>query len=357
MKVVTSIALLFLLTATIPVHAADPVPVNAVTLDSARPTVDLRLTGTLTAERSARLSSRVDGLVARVYTDAGRRVKAGETLLEIDATMAKLALERARADAAQALTQRDENRRLLEEAKRLAADRHLPQSTVDTREAEARLADAALASAEAAAREQAELVRRHALVAPFEGVVASKLTESGEWVTRGTAVLELVATDRVRLDVYAPQERFRDVKEGATVQVSPDALPGRTLTGRIAALVPVTDRNTRNFLVRILVDDPEHALPPGTSATASIRVTRESGPAVIVPRDALLRHADGGHSVMIVGEGEKGVAVSRRRNVTIGTVAGTGVEVLAGLDGSERVIVRGNESLRDGQPVRVVGGT
>jgi RND family efflux transporter MFP subunit len=206
-------------------------------------------------------------------------------------------------------------------------------------------------------REQAELVRRHSLVAPFDGVVARKLTESGEWVTRGTPVLELVATDRVRLDVYAPQERFRDVKEGATVQVSPDALPGRTLAGRIAALVPATDRNTRNFLVRILVDDPEYALPPGTSATATIRIAREGGAGVVVPRDALLRHADGGHSVMVVDEDEKGVAVGRRRNIRIGTIAGDGVEVVAGLDGSERVIVRGNESLRDGQPVRVLDGT
>jgi RND family efflux transporter MFP subunit len=354
---VKKLFLLPLLLAGSAASAADPVPVQAVSLTAARPTVELRLTGTLTAERSARLSPRVDGLVARVRTDAGERVKAGESLVEIDSTMARLALERAEADAAQARAMRDERSRLLDEARRLVADRHIPQSTVDTREAELRLADAALASAAAAVREQAELVRRHALVAPFDGVVTRKLTESGEWVARGTPVLELVATDRVRLDVHAPQERLGEITEGSEVQVHPDVLPGTTLTGRIAARVPVSDESTRNFLVRILIEDPKHRLAPGTSATASIRIAREGARAVIVPRDALLRHADGGHSVFIIEEGGEGAIVGRRRNVKTGATSGGGVEVVGGLNGTERVVTRGNESLRDGQRVRLVGGT
>jgi len=337
--------------------AQEPAPVTAVSLTASRPVSELQLTGTLTAERSARLSSRVDGLVSRVRTDAGARVKAGEPLIEIDSTMAQLALSRAEADARRARTQFDESQRLFEEAKRLAADKHIPQTTLDTRAAEARLAEAALASAEAAMREQAELVRRHSLIAPFDGVVTRKLTESGEWVTRGTTVLELVATDRVRLDVYAPQERFRDIALDSEVHVRPDALPGSTLTGRIAARVPVSDQNTRNFLIRILIEDPKQQIPPGTSATASIRVAREGSPTVIVPRDALLRHADGGHSVFVVEAGGEGTTISRRRNVKVGAGSAAGVEVTAGLDGTERVVTRGNEILRDGQPVRLVGGS
>jgi RND family efflux transporter MFP subunit len=337
--------------------AAEPAPVTAVSLTTSRATMELRLTGTLTAERSARLSSRVDGLVARVRTDAGARVKAGETLVEIDATMAQLALRRIEANATRARTQLQESQRLLAEAKRLAAEKHIPLTTLETREAEARLAESEAASAAAALREQGELVRRHALVAPFDGVVTRKLTESGEWVTRGTTVIELVATDRVRLDVYAPQERFRDIRDDSEVRVTPDVLPGTTLTGRIAARVPVSNQDTRTFLVRILIEDPQHRLAPGTSATASIRVSRDGGPAVIVPRDALLRHADGGHSVFIVEQGEDGADISRRRNVKIGASSSAGVEVIEGLKGTERVVTHGNEILRDGQPVRLLKGS
>jgi RND family efflux transporter MFP subunit len=354
---VKTLLLAWLLFASAWVHAADPAPVHVVSLKTASPTAELKLTGTLTAERSARLSSRVDGLVARVRTDAGARVKAGEVLIELDSTMAQLALQRTQADANHARTQLRENRRLLEEAQRLAAEKHIPQTTLDTREAEARLAEATAASAQAALDEQTELVRRHALVAPFDGVVTRKLTESGEWVARGAPVLELVATDRVRLDVYAPQERFRDIAVNSEVRVTPDALPGTTLTGRVSARVPVSDQNTRNFLVRILIEDPRNQLPPGTSATASVQVARDGGPTVFVPRDALLRHADGGHSVFIVeGDGERNL-IGRRRNVKIGDASGTSVAVLNGLDGTERVITRGNEVLRDGQPVRLVGGS
>jgi RND family efflux transporter MFP subunit len=159
----------------------------------------------------------------------------------------------------------------------------------------------------------------------------------------------------VRLDVYAPQERFQDITQSSQIEVHPDALPGTRLNGRIEARVPVSDQSTRNFLVRIVIDDPKQQLPPGTSATALIRVPREGKAAVFVPRDALLRHADGGHSVFIVERGAEGSTVSRRRNVRIGSTSTAGVEVLEGLDGTERVITRGNEILQDGQPVRLVG--
>jgi pyruvate/2-oxoglutarate dehydrogenase complex dihydrolipoamide acyltransferase (E2) component len=100
-------------------------------------------------------------------------------------------------------------------------------------------AAAALGASEASEREQAELLRRHVVPAPFAGVVARRLTDVGEWVSRGTPVIELVATDRVRLDVQAPQERFAAIREEAVVQVFADSLGGESLPGRVVARVPV----------------------------------------------------------------------------------------------------------------------
>ena len=100
---------------------------------------------------------------------------------------------------------------------------------------------AALVASEASEREQAELLRRHVVPAPFAGVVARRLTDVGEWVSRGTPVIELVATDRVRLDVQAPQERFAAIREDAIVQVFADSLGGESLPGRVVARVPVSD--------------------------------------------------------------------------------------------------------------------
>jgi multidrug efflux pump subunit AcrA (membrane-fusion protein) len=91
----------------LPWHAATsqseaPVPVRVVAPRAATLGEELRLTGTLTAERSARVSPRVDGLVARMRVDAGDAVRAGDPLVELDATLATLALRRAEAEVAEA---------------------------------------------------------------------------------------------------------------------------------------------------------------------------------------------------------------------------------------------------------------
>lgn len=332
--------------------AQDAAPVTFVVPRQVAVGEQIRLTGTLTAERSARLSPRVDGLVARVRADAGDRVKAGAPLLELDSTVARLALRRAEAGTAEARARAAEAERLAVEARRLVAERHLPRTEVERREADAKLAAAALEAAEAAEREQAEIVRRHVVPAPFGGVVARRLADVGEWVARGTPVFELVATDRIRLDVQAPQERFSDIAEGAPVEVIADALGPEPLAGRIVARVPVTDPTARTFLVRILIDGAAGRLLPGTSATAVIGLPG-ARQALAVPRDALMRYPDGTHSVFVLREVD-GRTVAEERRVSLGRGAAQ-VEVLEGIAPGERVVVRGNERLRNGQPVRIVG--
>lgn len=339
-----------------PVEFASPresVPVAVVVPRVVQVSEELRLTGTLTAERSAQLSPRVDGLVARVRVDAGDRVKAGAALLDLDSSIAALALSRTKAGTAEARARSDEADRLVAEARRLVAEKHLPQTELARREADAKLATAALAASQAAEREQAEVLKRHTVPAPFAGVVARRLTDVGEWVARGTPVIDLVATDRVRLDVQAPQERFREIREDAVVRVFADSIGGESMPGRIVARVPVSDPASRTFLVRILIDSAANRLLPGTSATAVIGLPG-SQKALVIPRDALLPYPDGSHSVFVVRDGSGG-ATAVERPVKLGR-GGEQVEILQGIEPGDRVVVRGNERLRNGQAVRIADG-
>lgn len=333
---------------------AAPVPVIVVEPRQAPLVEQLRLTGTVTADHSAELSPRVDGLVARLYVDAGDAVRQGEVLLEVDAEMARLALSRAQAVATEAAVQDAEARRLVEEARRLVAERHLPATELARREAAAQLASAGLATARAAEKEQQEIVRRHRLPAPFAGVIARRMASLGEWVQRGTPVFELVATDRVRLDLQAPQESFARIPAEAAVRVRSALEPEREFAGRISARVPVGSGNARTLLVRVVVDEAAGGLLPGTSATAEIDLP-QPGSALLVPRDALLRYPDGSYTVFVVTDPD-GEPKAAERKVRLGR-GGDPVEVVEGLAPGERVVVRGNETLRNGQPVRIAGGS
>jgi RND family efflux transporter MFP subunit len=334
-----------------PVRVAIAIPEQAVI------TEELELTGSITAERRARLSPRVDGLVRQLKVDAGDRVKAGQVLIQLDDELAQHALQGADAQAAQAQARLAEAQRLVTEARRLVGEKHLPQTELERRESDLQLAQAQVQAAQASREQQAELVQRHALPAPFAGVVADRYTDVGEWITRGTPVIDLVATDRVRLDVQAPQEYFTRISKDAPVTVRVHGGSTRTLAGRISALVPIGTRteaqgreSTRTFLVRVLIDETQNALLPGASATAEIRL-KGSSRGFVVPRDALLRYPDGTHSVFVILE-QQGALIARERRVRIGR-GGQEVEVLEGLKPGERIVIRGNEMLRDGQAVEI----
>ena len=314
----------------------------------------LSLSGTLTAERQARLSVRTDGLVQRVHVDAGDRVEAGQSLLELDPAVARHVLLRTRAEAVHAAAAVREAERLVAEAQQLIGHQAISATEVGSRAAALELARAAAESVRASAREQEEIVARHTLPAPFSGVIAEKFAEAGEWVQRGTPVLSLVATDRVRLDLRVPQERFGQINGDAEVRVFSDALGGMPLPASIGARVPVADPGARTFLLRLLVDDPQGRLLPGTSARAEISIPQVKGHTVSIDRDALLRQPDGSHSLYLVEDGDNGF-VARRRTVWVvyeqdgrAVVAGEGVREGA------RIVIRGNEALADGQPVDVV---
>ncbi|WP_082890438.1 efflux RND transporter periplasmic adaptor subunit [Halotalea alkalilenta] len=310
------------------------------------------LSGTLTAEREAGLSPRVDGLVGRVHVDAGDHVEAGQVLIELDPAIARQALLRARAQTEEAEAALREAQRLYDEAQRLGASRSIAATQVEARASALQLARAVADSARANAREQAEQVERHTLPAPFDGVVAEKLTEAGEWVQRGTPVLTLVATERVRLDLRVPQERYSQLDENVQIRVFADALGDTPLPATIGARVPVTDPRARAFLLRLLVDDPQGRLLPGTSARAEIDLDAET-PALAISRDALLRQPDGGHSVFIV-EDDGDATVARQRSVRILYERDGQVAVASGLSRGQRVVIRGNEALDEGRPVEVM---
>lgn len=339
-----------LFTAEITAEEAAPVTVVTATEETIIETVPL--TGTITSERSSALSPRVSGLVASVRVDAGHHVKKGETLIQLDPVLAELALARTRAAVSEARARLDEAIRLHEEARQLADSRNIPESQVEAAKAEVAVNRAALERLQIEQQEQAERLRRHTIIAPFAGVVSRKLTDAGEWVDTGTPVLELVATRPLRLDIQAPQHLYRTIREDMPVQVRVDAQPGRPISGRVGARVPVNDPTARTFLVRIPLANPERTLAPGMSARAIFRIdTRERG--LVVPRDTIIRLPDGTTNVWVANTDQDPPTASRKQ-VKIGRIMADKVEISAGLEPGQRVILRGNEVLSENQPVRII---
>ena len=305
----------------------------------------LDLTGTVTAMRSARLSAATSGLVADLHVDTGSRVKSGELLLILDPELAQLQLDSALAEVEQASTALADARRRLAEARKLIPQRSIAESVVRDIEAEVAGDQAALQRAQAQASYRQGILQRHQLRAPFAGVVSAKLTELGEWIDPGEAVLELVALDDVRLDFPVSEDYLADIQPNAPLTFSLSANSEQSFSGNVDTLVPVTDPGARTFLLRVLAENPDQRLLPGMSVQARLHLaTGRSG--VVVPRDAILRFPDGRIVVWTVSD-----SVVRENLVSTGLSFDSMVEVKRGLGAGATVVVEGNEALQNGQQV------
>lgn len=329
---------------------ATPVTVGTATL---APIIEeVSLTGTVTSPKAAQLSTAVEGLVERVYVDAGDRVEQGKVLLVLDPEIEEINLRRERAAIREAEAELADARQRLRDAQQVK-QLGITEQAVRSLQAEVRIDQAALERLQAEAQRQTALLERHQLKAPFSGVVNRKLTESGEWVEPGTAVFELVATDGLRLDFQVSQEYFPRIDDRSVVQVTLDALPGQQFQAHISAVVPVSNRNARTFIIRVLLDDATVPIIPGMSAQGVLRLaTGERG--VVVSRDALVRYPDGRITVWRVNESQTPPTVAEQR-IRTGRAFSDRVEITAGLEPGTRIVLRGNEVLQNGQTIDIQG--
>lgn len=327
-------------------------PVAVVVPQTGLASQTLSLSGSLTARRSARLSPQVAGLVAELAVDTGDRVVAGDVLVRLDQRMAELEEARVVAVVNEARAALEEARRLRDEARRLVESRFVPDSEVQARDAGVLQAEAQLERTQSELAIARERLGQHVIRAPFGGVVSRRLAETGEWVATGTAVLELVAVDDLWLDVRVPQQYWSAIDAATELAAFADPEPEMQLDARVHARVPVNDPSARTFLLRLLVHDESGRITPGMSARVRLELPGASA-VTLVPRDALVRYPDGTTTIWTV-EQVDGRPVARQLEVTLLRMVGDRAELAGELDATRKVVVRGNETLREGEVVRIV---
>jgi RND family efflux transporter MFP subunit len=149
--------------------------------------------------------------------------------------------------------------------------------------------------------------------------------------------------------VPVPEEVSAKVHLGASAQVTLDALPGRAFAGHITQINPSADPESRQFAVRVTLDNADNLIRPGTFAHVAIETERVRD-AVVVPREAVQR-GEGGASVVVVD----GSDTARHRPVTLGASDANGIAVTEGLTPGEKVVTLCTFPLKDGQQVSLGG--
>jgi RND family efflux transporter MFP subunit len=193
------------------------------------------------------------------------------------------------------------------------------------------------------------------ITSPYDGVITRRTYNRGDFIraadSGGEARMPLLSverTDRMRVVVQVPDRDVPYVDEGDPADVETDAYPGRTIKAKVSRMAASEDEATRTMRTEIDVDNPGGKLRRGMYGRVTIHLYPGNPSALTVPSAALRGKAEGTHAEVWVER--QGFA--HKLNVTIGADNGVRAEVLAGLQPSDRVIVRANGPLQEGTPVK-----
>lgn len=307
----------------------------------------INATGSLAARRDMPVGvSGEGGMVLRVLVDAGDWVSAGQPLAILErsvqsqqAQQLAAQIDVARADAALAQNELDRALSLVSRGFVSKADVDRKRATRDAANARVRVAQAQLAETRAR-------IGRLDVRAPASGLVLDRMVEPGQVVGAGSGALFRIALGgEMELKARLSQEDLERVKPGMTAEVTP---VGSTehFSGKVWQVAPVIDPQTRQGDARIAIPfDP--ALRPGGFASAALNIGTVEAP--LLPESAVQSDEKGNFVYIVDG---KGLVV--RRDVQVGQVSDTGVAIVAGLAGNERVVLSAGAFLNPGEKVQPV---
>ncbi len=202
--------------------------------------------------------------------------------------------------------------------------------------------------------------KKYTIRAPFNGYVTAKHTEVGAWVSRGDPVADVVQLDPIEIRVAVPETYISNVHVGDEAQVRLESNAESIIVGKVARIVPLADRRSRTFPVILRLANPqqagEHILKAGMLGNVTIGVGEEQI-ALMVPKDALVLNGRSATIVVIENDAATNQAVARVVPVEIGVATGSRIQVLDrtnSLREGQSVATRGNERLRNQQPVEIV---
>ncbi len=300
-------------------------------------------------------------------------------------------IELAEASVQQAQAQKDYAEQVFKRAESLATDRGISQAELEQGVSQFRIQSQALIAAQSELQrlqstrdirltivqqrikaQQAELRRlkdlrsKHTVRTPFPGFVSRRIVEQGDWVSSGDPVAEVVQLNPIELRISIPQAflgRLQSSFDAATPQqpfmaiMTVDSLE-QEFEGRVTQIIPEADERTRALPVVIRVDNPKtnsgYLLRPGLLARASLSIGRPAE-ILMVHKDALVLGQDQ-VDIFVVDQLADDSAVARKHTVQTGATDGDLIEIRGDIQENDLVVVRGNERLMDGQPIKIIDG-
>jgi RND family efflux transporter MFP subunit len=337
-------------------QASMAIPVNVIQASEGEATNEIVLPATLQAYDESPVYARTSGYIRKWYVDIGQHVKSGELLAVIDAPEVDQQLLHARA----MLSQSQANLTLAAiTAKRfqdLIKDNSVAQQQVDqnNQNLAAQQANVAAASADVANLEQQQIYEK--VVAPFDGVVTERHTDTGDLINAGNSgpgaeLFRVSKTSMMRIFTPVPEEYSQQIHDGMHVSVELTELPGQHFDGHVTRSTGAINVSSRTLLVEVDVPNPTGKLIPGAYGQVHIKLSVPTRP-LLVPAGTILFQAAGPQIAVVNSERQ-----IELRKVTIGSDFGNIVEITSGITAQDNIVANPPDYLVKGMPVTIQGNS
>lgn len=301
----------------------------------------LQAVGSLRAVQGVDVTTELGGLVAKIDFNSGDHVKAGDLLLQLDVSADKAQLQglKAAAKLAEINYKRDQT---------LIKKRAISQSQLDQDRSK-------LDSARASVVQQQALIAKKTIRAPFAGELGVRQVDLGQYVAPGTKIVTLQNLQPIYVEFSLPQQDINKVSNGQQVNVTVNAYPNAVFVGKINAVDPKVDPQTRNFSLQAIIPNEDERLRPGMFS--EVRVALPEHPKYVTLPQMAVSYNPYGDFVYVVtqkkGKDGKTALEVHQKFVKTGDTRGDQVAILNGVEPGQMVVTAGQLKLREGAPVTI----
>ena len=320
-----------------------PATVSTMVVGSSEWQPQLSSVGNVRAFRGVELSTEIGGLVQTVPIKSGQDVKEGELLIKLNdaSDVAQLNSLKAMADLAKVINERDAQQLVIQA---------ISKNVFDSSKADAK-------SKQAQVEAQAALVAKKNLKAPFSGRVGIVSINPGQYVNSGDKLFTLQTLDPIFVDFTLPQSNAEQIQVGQDVVVTTDAFKDASFTGKITAVSPKVDTNTRNIQIEAQIANPDKKVLPGMFANVNIKLGDQVR-LLTLPQTAVTYNPYGSTVFIAKDTGKKDkkgkpALEAQQVFVTTGSTRGDQVAILKGINEGDTVVTSGQLKLKNGTPLMI----
>ena len=274
------------------------------------------------------IASQTGGRIQKLNREIGDFVSAGDVLAELD----RIQLDQAE------LTYRN-NERELQRLSGLLKEGGVSQSDFDSFELSYKVSKS----------NYENLLENTILRSPINGVISARNYDRGDMYSMSSPIYTVQQIVPVKLLVPVSERDYTRIKKGDSVDITVDALPGKTFKGSVLRLYPTIDAASHTFSAELVVRNENRELRPGMYARATVLF--EEVDRIVVPDGAVVKQQGSGQKLVYVLDADN---CAHARVVETGRHIGNEYEIISGIEEGETIVVKGNSNLKSGEKVEVV---